>query len=529
MKDPILPKKTLRQNHSKTMAVIDIGSTAIRMTIADIDEHGQPHPVEFLQQSVSLGKDTFAKGKIEKATIEQCVKTLRGFGKLLQEYGITASDNIRAVATAAVREAANREEFVERMHIGSGITVDVIDASDAARLNYLGVQPFLGKDLLLKRSHALIAEIGGGSTEVCFLKREGVAFIQAYRLGSLRLREMLEAFHVPSISQTGLMEADIARIVNQVKQRVFKEKPLTLIALGGDVRFAASQILPKWNAVNPVALPVAELERFTGKVLGLSVQKLAHKYFLPYMEAETAGPALLFYLRLAKALHLKRIIVAGVSMRHGLFMEMGNNDIWTKELQDIIIRSALSIAAKYQTDIAHIKHVERMCLEIFDALLAEHKLGPRHRLLLKVAALLHDVGLFVNTQNHHKHSQYLIENCELFGLNRSDLGIVALIARYHRRTSPRSTHPAFALLGREDRTVVSKLAAILRVADALDHSHSQRIARTTFSIDDARFVISVSGVEDVSIEQVALRNKGSMFEDVFGMQPVVRPFYTANE
>ena len=319
--------------------------------------------MESLQQSVSLGKDSFTKGRIEKTTIEQCVKTLRGFGKLLQEYGITGSDKVRAVATAAVREATNREEFIERMHIGSGIVVDAIDAADAARLNYLGIQPFLGKDLLLKRSHVLIAEIGGGSTEVCFLKREGTAFIQAYRLGSLRLREMLEAFHVPSISQTDLMESDIMRIVAQIKQRVSMERPLTFIALGGDIRFAASQILQQWDAVNPVALPVAALERFTAKVNALSVQKLAHKYYLPYMEAETAGPALLFYLKLSKALHLKRIIVAGVSMRHGLFMEMGKNGVWTEELKDIIARSALSIAAKYQTDIAHVKHVERICLE----------------------------------------------------------------------------------------------------------------------------------------------------------------------
>ncbi|MGB7567835.1 MAG: HD domain-containing protein [Chitinivibrionales bacterium] len=528
MKDPVF-KNPPRQNHAKTMAVIDIGSTAIRMTIADIDEHGQPHPVESLQQSVSLGKDTFTKGKIEKTTIEQCVKTLRGFGKLLQEYGIAGPDDVRAVATAAVREASNREEFIERMHIGSGIVVDAIDAADAARLNYLGIQPFLGKDLLLKRSHVLIAEIGGGSTEVCFLKREGTAFIQAYRLGSLRLREMLEAFHVPSISQTNLMESDIMRIVAQIKQRVSMERPLTFIALGGDIRFAASQILPQWDAVNPVALPVAALERFTAKVNALSVQKLAHKYYLPYMEAETAGPALLFYLKLSKALHLKRIIVAGVSMRHGLFIEMGKNGVWTEELKDIIIRSALSIAAKYQTDIAHVKHVERMCLEIFDALASEHKLGPRHRLLLMVAALLHDTGLFVNTQNHHKHSQYLIENCELFGLNRSDLATVALIARYHRRTAPRLTHAAFAQLCREDRAIVSKLAAILRVADALDHSHSQRIFHTGYALDDTRFIISVSGIDDVSIEQVALKNKGSMFEDVFGMQPQVRSMYKTSE
>ena len=216
-------------------------------------------------------------------------------------------------------------------------------------------------------------------------------------------------------------------------------------------------------------------------------------------------------------------------MRHGLFIEMGKNGVWTEELKDIIIRSALSIAAKYQTDIAHVKHVERMCLEIFDALASEHKLGPRHRLLLMVAALLHDIGLFVNTQNHHKHSQYLIENCELFGLNRSDLatrGAHRPLSQAHRAPF----HPCcFRAAFREDRAIVSKLAAILRVADALDHSHSQRIFHKGYAVDDTRFIISVSGIDDVSIEQVALKNKGSMFEDVFGLQPQVRSMYKANE
>jgi exopolyphosphatase/guanosine-5'-triphosphate,3'-diphosphate pyrophosphatase len=506
-----------------TMAVIDIGSTSIRMTIADIDRNGQPKPLEFLQQSVSLGKDTFTKGYIEKATIEACVKTLRGFKKLLDEYGITGSDAVRAVATAAVREASNREEFIERMHIGSGIIVEIIDAADAARLNYLGVRPLLKKDRLINRCDVLIAEIGGGSTEVCYLRREGIAFTQAFRLGSLRLREMLESSRVPLAKQVSLMESDIDRIVRQILGAIPGKRAITLIALGGDMRFAASQLLPSWNTVNPISLKVDAFEKFTGKISVMPVEKLVRDYYVPHIEAETVGPALLFYLRLAKALHVKRIIAAGVSMRHGVFMEMGKNGTWTEELKDIIIASALSVGAKYKTDIAHVKHVSKLCSLIFKALVAEHGLATRHLLLLNVAAILHDIGLFVNSQNHHKHSQYLIENCDLFGLNRSDLFLVALLARYHRRTTPRPTHPGYAALSREGRTIVSKLAAILRIADALDHSHTQRVDDIDCSIEDGRFIISVPGVQDVSIEQVSLQSKGSMFDDVYGLKAQVRP------
>jgi exopolyphosphatase/guanosine-5'-triphosphate,3'-diphosphate pyrophosphatase len=514
---------------SATMAVIDIGSTSIRMTIADAGDNKQPRPIEFLQQSVSLGKDVFTKGYIEKTTIESCVKTLRGFRKLLDEYGVTGSDAVRAVATAAVREASNREEFIERMHIGSGIVVEIIDAADAARLNYLGVRPLLKKDRLINRCDVLIAEIGGGSTEVCYLRREGIAFTQAFRLGSLRLREMLESSHVPVSNQGPLMENDIDRIIKQILGGISDKRAVTLIALGGDMRFAASQLLPQWNTVSPVSLPVNTFEKFVDKIAALSVQKIVRKYYLPYVEAETAGPALMFYLRLAKALRLKRVIAAGVSMRDGVFMEMGKNGAWTEELKDIIIASALSIGEKYRTDIAHVKHVSKLCFRIFTALAPEHGLGQRHMLLLRVAAILHDIGLFINSQNHHKHSQYLIENCDLFGLNRPDLALVALISRYHRRTTPRPTHVGYAALSRETRSVVSKLAAILRIADALDHSHTQRVDDIDCSIEDGRFIISVPGVQDVSIEQVALQNKGNMFEDVYGLQALVRPAYAAKE
>jgi exopolyphosphatase/guanosine-5'-triphosphate,3'-diphosphate pyrophosphatase len=141
--------------------------------------------------------------------------------------------------------------------------------------------------------------------------------------------------------------------------------------------------------------------------------------------------------------------------------------------------------------------------------------------LLSVAAILHDTGMYLSARSHHKHSMYLIQNSDLFGLSRSDITLVALVARYHRRTTPKAVHAEYAALSREDRLAVAKLAAILRVADALDRSHSQRIAVVDCRREKGRFVIVVKNVEDLSIEQLGVASKGDMFEEVYGRSVVL--------
>jgi exopolyphosphatase/guanosine-5'-triphosphate,3'-diphosphate pyrophosphatase len=142
--------------------------------------------------------------------------------------------------------------------------------------------------------------------------------------------------------------------------------------------------------------------------------------------------------------------------------------------------------------------------------------------MLKLAAMLHEIGLFVGIASYHKHTMYLIQNSELFGLSRRDLQLVAQVARYHRRASPSPNHSGYARLSREDRVIVSKLASILRVAAALDRSYSQRIRELTCEIKRDRLIISVPGVEDLSLEQIALKQSCSLFEETYGISILLR-------
>jgi exopolyphosphatase/guanosine-5'-triphosphate,3'-diphosphate pyrophosphatase len=504
------------------MAVIDIGSTAIRMTIATADASGSLHAIESLQQSVSIGNDTFRKGFIEKSTIDECVRALRHFSRVLKEHGFEDDRYVKVVATTAVREAANREAFRHRIRIACGWHIQILDLADIARLTYMGVRPFLFLKDFGAGSDLLIVEMGGGTTEVCFIGKGGSAFSQTFTLGSLRLRQLIDDVHLPMARQLSLIVQHTKRAVDQIAASLDKKYDFILVGLGGDMRFAASELAPDWDGTAPITLQVAELAGYAEKTLALPLEKLIRKTRLPFAEAETIGPALLFYTRLAQRLGKKGLVVASTSMRDGLLMEMIHYNDGDERFRKSILGSAEALARKYRADGAHAKHVARLAARLFDALSPEYRLKPRESLLLKVAALLHDIGLFIGPRNHHKHSMYLIQHSDLFGLNNHDIELVALIARYHRRSAPKPSHIEYMALEFNDRITVAKLGAILRIADALDETHTGRITGVSCEISGNDFIITTPGISDVSREELALRNKGPFFEDTYGLHPLLR-------
>ena len=513
---------TLEGPWPRPVAVIDIGTALVRMAVAEIHEDGTVRTLETLSQAVNLGKDTFTGGTIRKSTIEDCVRVLKSYRKVLREFQIEDSGRIRVVATSAVREAENRLAFLDRVYIATGIEVEPIEEAEVNRITYLGIQPMLQAEAELADAQTIITEVGGGNTELLLVRSQDVLFAHTYRLGSLRLRETLESYRAPMGRMRTIMETHIRRTVDQIVQHVDLTERREMIALGGDVRFAASQLLPEGHPERLERLALADLEEFTNRMLELSDDELVHKYHLTFADAETLGPALLAYVEMARALRLSQVFVSNVNLRDGLLKDMAHRGLWGEGFNNQIIRSALDLGRKFQFDEAHAVKVADLAGKLFRALQEEHRLDSRYELILHIAALLHEVGLFVSGNAYHKHSLYIILNSELFGLRRSDVLLVALVARYHRRASPKPTHQGYATLDRQQRVAVSKLAAILRVADALDRSRSQRVEDIRVHRDDDRLLVSVPHVDDLSLEQLALKQKGPLFEEIFGMQVVLR-------
>lgn len=511
----------LQKPAPRVIAVIDIGATAVRMEIAEVTSDGDIHIIESMQQAVHLGKDTFTRHTIQQATIEECVKILRGFRRVMEEYGITEPKQIRAVATSSVREAGNRDTFLDRIYIATSIAVDLIEEAEETRLTYLGVQDLLARDESLSQGDVLVVEVGGGDTELLLVQDGYVSYSNTYRLGTLRMRETLETRYATSEQMSATFLRHIELMVDQIKRSVPTQRRPILVAVSGDARFAAEHLSKTWRSSYMVRLEVGDFTKLARKVSQYSVDELVKKYRLSYQEAETLGPALLGYAELAKVFDIEKLLIPKSSLRHGLLREAVIGSGWSPLFADQVIHSAIALGHKYAFDERHGRQVADLCLKFFHELRSEHQLGPRYEMLLHIAALIHEVGLFINNRSHHKHSMYIILNSDLFGLNHHDMQLIALIARYHRKAPPLPHHEVYNTLDREERMIVSKLSAILRVADALDRNHMQQVREVSFVRRAGTLQVFIHDVEDLTLERIALKEKGSMFNDVYGMRMIL--------
>ena len=256
----------------------------------------------------------------------------------------------------------------------------------------------------------------------------------------------------------------------------------------------------------------------------MAIDGLVHKYSIPYLDAETLAPALLTYLQILKETQADHIIVSDASIRAGILQDLAPAEQGKrlKRLSAQIISAARSLGNKYQYDESHAERVRELSVRLFDELQTEQRMSDTHRLYLEVGALLHDIGLFVSSRAHHKHSYYLISSSELFGLRKRELEIVANIARYHRRAMPQRSHTPFISLDRSERMIVSKLGAILRVANALDKDHLQKAVDLKISREGDQIVLIAHNLSDLAVGRLALASRSDFFTEVFGKKVILR-------
>lgn len=517
------PADPLRGRRAFPLAVIELGTSAIRMAIGESDGGSEVRVLEQLVRGVSLGKDTFTVGEIQRKTLQECIRVLKSYRRKLREYQCSEARYIRVVATSAVREAINRLDVLDRIYIATGLAVELIDDAEIARLTYLGVRPLLQDDVVRDNLTTLVVEVGGGNTEVLVLRGKNIVHAQPWRLGSLRLQQLLLQSEASRRDSETLLTGQIDRTLEPLVELIPREHPPQIISLGGDMRLAARLLNLDPRNAGFTRVPVRELRRLTERILPMPVDTVMHKYHIELSQAETLVPALLSNLRLAELLRVEQLLVTGFNIRDALLQGMLRPNDWSADFREQIVNSALELARKYQVDLPHALHVAEFARRLFAALQSEHRMDARCETLLYTAALLHATGLFVGLSGYHKHSYYLIMNSELFGLNSLDHQLVALIARYHRRAAPKPTHEYFARLDRDSRVIVSRLAAILRVAVALDTSGTQRIGSIDCTLERNRLVLTATrSAGDLSLERMELRQKAGLFEDTFGMGVLLR-------
>jgi exopolyphosphatase / guanosine-5'-triphosphate,3'-diphosphate pyrophosphatase len=506
----------------RLVAVIDIGSTAIRMVVAQIDTEGNWSIVDRAGKPVGLGRDVFVSGTISRDTMSQALQILRGFRELIEGWQI-GNEDIRVVATAALREAHNRDMFVDRVALQTGIQINIVEGIEENRLTYMAVQESL-KDLRpqIARFNSIIIEVGGGSTEVMLLQRGKMAAAHSLHIGTVRIEQQVRSLGESDAYLAPFLRESINTVREVLGTEMRFDRIRNFIAIGGDARLAAERagraVTDRYSVIEK-----RDFEEFVKRIQSFTVEECVRNLQIPYYDAEGLVPALLMYMLFLEGTSAPRVIVPKVSIREGILLNisLGPDPVIQQEFHTQAVASASSIARKYHYDEHHAQHVAFLALSLFDGLTDEHGLDNHVRLLLEAAAILHDIGTYVQTSGHHKHGQYLVANSEIFGLHGEDIDVVSNVVRYHRKSLPQPSHASYTSLPREKRIVVLKLAAILRVADALDRGHSQRIKRFTMEKSEDELVLRCEYQGDISIERYGLSAKADMFEEVFGMRVVL--------
>ena len=508
------------ENKNRLIAVLEIGSTGIRLLVAEIFPDGRWEALDRAGKPVALGRDVFTSGLVSRESFLECISVLKNFKEFLRGWGIRDED-VHVIGTSALRVARNRDIFVDRVRLETGFNLAIVEGIEENRLMYLAVRFALKNDLpMFWRANSMILEIGGGSTEIMLLRRGqmvaahslklGTILIgQASRYGSSMVRERYVYENIRHTSELLSSELDLAHV-------------RTFVVAGSDARIAAAKVGTYLNEHCGIITREAFTE-FVKKVQNYSQEECMEKLQLSLGESEFIIPGLLVYNFLLEQTGAAQVVVPMVSIREGKLIDLaqGVNSAMQEEFLSQILASAVNLGRKYHIDERHCRYVADFSMTIFDALTQEHGMNRRERMMLKAAALVHEIGMFIRSSDHNLHGQYIVANSEIFGLQREELDIIGNVIRYHRGEAPSPTDIDYIALQREERILVLKMAAILRVADSLDPGHSQQIKRITVEKKNETVVLHTEGDVDSTLEFVAPDEKTGLFQDVFGYKIVI--------
>ena len=508
------------EKKNRLVAVLEIGSTGIRLLVAEIFPDGRWQPLDRASKPVALGRDVFTTGQVSRESFLECVSLLKNFLEFLRGWDMSDKD-VHVIATSALREARNRDVFVDRVRQETGLTPNIVEGLEENRLMYLAVRFAIKNDWpLFWRANSMILEIGGGSTEIMLLRRGQMVAAHSLKLGTLLIDQ------ASRIGSSTVQERYLDERIKNTSDFLSSELDLahvrTFVVAGFVAGIAASQVGRNLNEHCWLVTRDAFTE-FVRKVQDYTLEDCMKKLRLPFWEAEAFIPGILVNKLLLDRTGAAQVVVPRVTIREGFLIDLaqGVDSALQEEFFSQIFASALSLGRKYKIDELHCRYVASICMTIFDSLVKEHGMNRRERMVLEVAAMVHEIGMFVRASNHNLHGQYIIANSDIFGLKREELDIIGNVIRYHRGASPSSDDIDYIALQREERILVLKMVSILRVADTLDRGHSQKVKLKAVEKKSETIVLHTEGTRDLSLEVLGLNEKGGLFQEVFGYKIVV--------
>lgn len=501
-----------------TFAAIYIGSYEVSLKIFEISAKKRIREIDYVRSRVELGRDAYLKGTIGYELVEALCDTLEEFTRIMKEYKV---ENYEAYAAAAIRAAGNALFILDQIKIRTGLLVHVLSNSEHRFISYKSIAMREEFEGMIQKGAAVV-DVGGSGLQITIFSKGKVVTTQHLGLGTMRMREQLSK-KSSNLTQYELQIEEMVEKELQVFKAMYLEvSRVEYLIIIGDYITEVARRVEKNHDENTVE--IEKFVRYLEKLKKKNLEQISEELGLSNGSDALIVPYMIIFKCMAKELGTAALWAPGVNVSDGIACDYAEKNKLYRGNHDFeadVLSAADSLSRRYMSYSPHIEALTRMCTLIFDTMRKAHGLETRERLLLQVAAILHDCGKYVSFANAPICSYDIIMASEIIGLTHLEREIIASTVLYNTYPLPPYDEVADSL-DHESYLAVAKLSAILRVSNAMDRSHKQKFKNIRAAIRGKELVITIETTDDVALEKALFDAKTAYFEGVFSIKPVIK-------
>lgn len=498
-------------------AAVDIGSNSVRMMAAEVNQ-AETRILAQDRQVTRLGESVFRSGRIAKDALDFLCANLARMAATCSRLDVLA---LRAVATSAVRDASNQAEFLQRTETALGRNVEVISGPEEARLIHLGVEARWARP----KERTLIVDLGGGSAELIISQGGQLIDAVSKPLGAVRLTEVF-------LENDPAQAEELERLGKYIDEKLISfhkqhggekfDRAVATSATAAAIVGAVNRVpRPKRDEADRMRASIGQVRDLYAFLARSDLAARRKLTGIGPKRAEIITAGTLVFLRILELFGHRSIYYCTAGVRDGIIADLAARGVG-RELSQLSRdqrQVAEAMARRYGVSLKHARHVACLAHRLFEILQPVHQLTPPAGKLLEAAAYLHDVGHFVSSTGHHKHSAYLVANSDMPGFTDQERITIAALCRFHRKSMPQPRHAYFQTLDAESKRAVLRLTPLLRLADALDRGHEQRVRDLAGAVRNGNVNVLIQADTDAGLELWAANEAADSFLETYA-QPI---------
>ncbi len=508
-----------------TFASIYIGSYEVSMKVFEFSSGKRCKQIDYIRSRIDLGRSAYLYGTIGYELVEQLCDTLEEFSSIMKGYKV---DDYEIYSSGAMKNVQNVLFVLNQVYIRTGFSIKIISNSELRFIGYKSVAGTLEFEELIKTSAAVV-DMGSFGVQITLFDKGKLITTQSLSMGAMKLRNLLADEGNTLSMYIQQMEEYIQKKIEVFSELYLKDKVENIVLINDYGIEIMKRFFEKKSKDGIIT--AKQFLKNIDKLLAHSVEEIAKELKLSNDKDSFIVPSLLIIRNTIRMLEASNVWIPQADINDGIACDFGGRNKLipaTHDFEKDIRSAALNLAKQYKSYSKHVDSSVQLAVLMFDELKKVHKMGKRQRLLIEVAAILHDCGKYISLSQSAQNSYQIIMSSEILGLSHLEREIIALTVLYNdlELDDYEAMPPE---ISQQDYLVIAKLSSILRVVNALDQSHRQKLQNVKIKIKGQELIITVDSFSKLSLEKALFSKKTEFFENVFSVRPILKEHYLISE